>query len=67
MLKLGKALSNQNVPALPSNGAARANSMGLSQVKQPRKSAGALHEGEMFRATVHCCQLKKNASASEDY
>ena len=67
MLKLEKALSNQNVPALPANGAARPNSMGLTQVKQPRKSDGALYEGEMFRAIVPCCQLKNNASVLEDY
>lgn len=67
MLKLGEALSNQNVPALPANGAARSNSMGLTQVKQPRKSNGALHEGEMFRVTAHYCQLKNNASVLEDY
>ncbi|CAM9235862.1 unnamed protein product, partial [Bubo scandiacus] len=60
MLKLEKALSNQNMPALPDNGAARPNSMGLTQAKQPRKSDGALYEGKMFRATLHCCQLKNN-------
>lgn len=67
MLKLEKTLSNQNVPAPPANGSTRSNSMGLTQVKQPRESDGALYEGEMFRATVHCCQLKNNASVLEDY
>lgn len=56
MLNLGKALSNQNVPDLPAHGAARLKSMG-----------GALHEGETFRATVHCCQLKNNARVLEGY
>lgn len=67
MLKLEKTLSSQNVPAPPANGSARPSSMGLTQVKQPRESDGALYEEEMFRATVHCCQLKNNASVLKDY
>lgn len=41
MLKLEKVQSNQNVTAPPANGAARPSLMGLTQVKQHRKSDGA--------------------------
>jgi len=34
VLELGKALSNQNIPVLPANVAARSNSMGLTQAKE---------------------------------
>lgn len=66
MLKLGKALSNQNVPTPPVTGATRPSSAGPTQVKQPRKSDESLQEGESFRATVYHCQLKNNASVLKE-